>query len=91
VPRVGRLDLADVELGDGAGAVRHAVQARIMERHERAVAREMDVGLEIAEAQPHRGLEGRERVLGRRLRPTAVGKRDGPVSIQKRVRHRLQA
>jgi hypothetical protein len=51
----------------------------------------MDVGLEIAEAQPHRGLEGRERVLGRRLRPTAVGKRDGPVSIQKRVRHRLQA
>jgi len=91
VSGVGRLDLAHAELRDGAGPVGHAVQARVVEGHEHAVAGQVDVGFEIAEPQPYRGRERGQRVLGGLLGAAAMGKRQRAGSIQKRVRHRPQA
>src|SRR5256885_1717360 len=50
-----------------------------------AIAREMDISLQVPVPESHRDLEGRQRVLGRLTRTTSVGERDRSRLDEKRV------
>ena len=84
-----RLPAADARPGqlrpgqrlDPPGAVGHPLQRRVVEGDEDAVGGHPDVGLQVAVAQRHAGLEGRHGVLQVLDRAAAVGhrQRGGPV------------
>jgi hypothetical protein len=85
VTGVGRFHLGDAELRDRAGAIRDPVQALVMKGDQDAIAREMDISLQVPVPESHRDLEGRQRVLGRLTRTTSVGERDRSRLDEKRV------
>jgi hypothetical protein len=56
-------DLAEGQVGDGAHPVGHPVEHAVVERQQRAVLRDVDVGLEVGVAELHRVPERGQGVL----------------------------
>lgn len=82
---VGGFHLGDPQFGDRAGAICDPVEALVMKGDQDAVARQMDIGLEVPVSKSNCDLECRERVLGRLTGTTSVGERDRSRLYEERV------
>jgi len=85
VTGVGGFHVGDTEFGDRTGAICDPVEALVMKGDQDAVAREMDIGLEVPVSKTDCDLECRERVLGRLAGTTSVGERDRSWLYKERV------
>jgi hypothetical protein len=79
--------LGQVEFGDHAGLTRGAIECRVVNADEDAVARQMEIGLDDIGPIGDRTAKGRQRVLRRRHAVAAMRHDVGPGLAIERVPH----